>query len=85
MDKILSSNGWSEMGGGILQTLSKRLISNYFPIMLEIGAIMKDPNPFIFENIWLKATIFKEIVHVWWNRIQEEGSNSFRIYTKFNC
>ncbi|RVW42532.1 hypothetical protein CK203_106639 [Vitis vinifera] len=40
------------------------------------------PTPFRFENMWLKAEGFKELVRSWWQGIDVRGSASYKLATK---
>lgn len=52
------------MGSGIIQSILERPTSEHFLIMLESGKTRRGPMPFRFENMWLKATAFKEMMQV---------------------
>ncbi|RVW31709.1 hypothetical protein CK203_095303 [Vitis vinifera] len=46
------------------------------------GGIRRGPTPFRFENMWLKAEGFKELVRSWWQGIDVRGSASYKLATK---
>ena len=37
------------------------------------GTFLRGPIPFRFENMWLKAEGFKELVNSWWHRLSFSG------------
>lgn len=40
---------------------------------------MWGPIPFRFENTWLKAVGFKEIINVWWPDLHIQGSTGYKL------
>ncbi|RVW82268.1 LINE-1 reverse transcriptase-like [Vitis vinifera] len=50
--------------------------------MLAGGGIRQGPTPFRFENMWLKAEGFIELVRSWWQGIDVRGSASYKLATK---
>lgn len=42
-----------------------------------MGLVSRSKQPFQFENIWLKANRFEEIICTWWDSYQVVGSPSF--------
>ena len=43
-----------------------RLCSNHFPILLDCDGMIRGKRPFKFENMWLKADGFVDMVRAWW-------------------
>ena len=37
---------------------------------------MRGPMPLCFENMWLKAKGFKNLIDVWWKSFEVRGTNS---------
>ncbi|RVW77375.1 LINE-1 retrotransposable element ORF2 protein [Vitis vinifera] len=82
LDRFLVSLSWIDQFSGINQCRLPRSISDHFPIMLVGGGIRRGPTPFRFENMWLKAEGFKELVCSWWQGIDVRGSASYKLATK---
>ena len=77
LDRFLISYDWDLSFGGIAQSLLPRPISNHLPVLLERGGEWKGgPMPFRFENMWLKADGFKDLVTEWWQskKVSRVGS-----------
>ncbi|RVW47199.1 hypothetical protein CK203_070143 [Vitis vinifera] len=68
--RFLVSPSWIDQFSGINQCRLPRPVSDHFPIMLVGGGIRRGPTPFRFENMWLKAEGFKELVRSWWQGIE---------------
>jgi hypothetical protein len=50
--------------------LQRRLpcpLSDHFPILLDCGGLTRGSGSFKFENRWLKAKGFVELVKLWWD------------------
>ena len=43
---------------------------------------MRGPIPFLFENMWLKAEGFKDLVKTWWWGFSFNGSSSYNLVKK---
>ncbi|RVX18324.1 hypothetical protein CK203_006587 [Vitis vinifera] len=82
LDRFLVSPSWIDQFSGINQCRLPRPVSDHFPIMLVGGGIRRGPTPFRFENMWLKAEGFKELVRSWWQGIDVRGSASYKLATK---
>ncbi|XP_034674249.1 uncharacterized protein LOC117905435 [Vitis riparia] len=82
LDRFLVSPCWLDQFSGINQWRLPRPVSDHFPIMLVGGGIRRGPTPFRFENMWLKAEGFKELVRSWWQGIDVRGSASYKLATK---
>ncbi|WKA11259.1 hypothetical protein VitviT2T_028778 [Vitis vinifera] len=82
LDRFLVSPSWRDQFSGINQCRLPRPVSDHFPIMLVGGGIRRGPTPFRFENMWLKAEGFKELVRNWWQGIDVRGSASYKLATK---
>ena len=82
LDRFLVSPSWIDQFNGINQCRLARPVSDHFPIMLAGGGIRRGPTSFRFENMWLKAEGFKELVRSWWQGIDVRGSASYKLATK---
>ncbi|RVX19807.1 hypothetical protein CK203_004986 [Vitis vinifera] len=70
---------WS---GGRNNQAQPRPTSDHFPIVLMGGGIRRGPSPFRFENMWLKADGFSDLLRGWWQEIEVRGRASVRLATK---
>ena len=85
IDRFLFTADWSE---GFVNISLKRLVrldSDHFPIMLECGSIQRRKRPFRFENMWLKADCFADLVRSWWESYSVAGTPSFVFATKLKA
>ncbi|RVX16492.1 hypothetical protein CK203_006036 [Vitis vinifera] len=71
LDRFLATPSWLDQYSRVLQRRLSRPTSDHFPILLEGGGIRRGPSPFKFENMWLKAEGFKELIEGWWQGIVE--------------
>ena len=49
------------------------------------GDIKSSPNPFRFENMWLKAEGFKELLKSWWQSLSFCGTHSYILVAKLKA
>ena len=68
IERVLVSHDWEDHYPDVTQRVLLRPISDYFPILVEVGGILREKSPFRFENMWLKSEGFKDWVHSWWNQ-----------------
>ncbi|RVW41517.1 Transposon TX1 uncharacterized 149 kDa protein [Vitis vinifera] len=68
---------WS---GGLNNQTRARL--DRFLAPLVGGGVRRGPSPFKFENMWLKAEGFQELIKGWWQGIEVSGRPSYRLATK---
>ncbi|RVW36396.1 putative ribonuclease H protein [Vitis vinifera] len=73
---------WIDQYSRAIQRRLPRPISDHFPILLEGGGLRRGPYPFKFENMWLKAEGFKELIEGWWQGIVVRGRPSYRLAAK---
>ncbi|RVW52584.1 Protein MICRORCHIDIA 7 [Vitis vinifera] len=52
------------------------------PDSVRGGRVRRGPSPFKFENMWLKAEGFQELIKGWWQGIEVSGRPSYRLATK---
>ncbi|RVW23310.1 putative ribonuclease H protein [Vitis vinifera] len=52
------------------------------PYCADGGRIRRGPSPFRFENMWLKADGFSDLLRGWWQEIEVRGRASVRLATK---
>ena len=62
IDRFLVSGDWESYFSRITQITLPRPVSDHFPILLDGGGIRSGPSPFRFENMWLKAEGFKDLL-----------------------
>ncbi|RVW74273.1 Transposon TX1 uncharacterized 149 kDa protein [Vitis vinifera] len=82
LDRFLVSPNWIDQYSRATQRRLPRPISDHFPILLEGGGLRRGPYPFKFENMWLKAEGFKELIEGWWQGIVVRGRPSYRLAAK---
>jgi hypothetical protein len=85
IDRFLYSNDWEDRFPTVVQRRIPRLLSDHFPIMLESSQFHRGNRPFRFENMWLKAEGFGELVQGWWDSYQIEGTPSFILAKKLKA
>jgi hypothetical protein len=59
--------------------------SDHFPVLLDCGNIQRRSRPFRFENMWLKAEGFAELVKDWWESYSVDGTPSFVFAAKLKA
>ena len=85
IDRVLVSHDWEDHYPNVTQRVLLRPISDYFPILVEVGGILREKIPFRFENMWLKSEGFKDRVHSWWIRYSFLGTPSFVLAKKLKA
>ena len=77
IDKFLVSGDWESYFSRVTQSTLLRQVLDHFPILLDGGGIRSGPSPFRFENMWMKAEGFKDLLKGWWQGLSLKGSASF--------
>ena len=86
LDRFLVSEDWDCLFGGTRQSILPRPTFDHFPILLEGGRVMpKRPSPFRFENMWIKEEGFKDLIKVWWQRLEFRGTSSYVLTEKMKA
>ena len=69
-----------------MQSMMPRPTPDHFSVLLEGGGLTESgPLPFRFENMWLKANGFKNLINEWWQRIEVRGSGSYVLTEKLKA
>uniref|UniRef100_A0A2N9EHP5 Reverse transcriptase domain-containing protein n=1 Tax=Fagus sylvatica TaxID=28930 RepID=A0A2N9EHP5_FAGSY len=85
LDRFLFSADWNESTTNISQKRMVRLNSDHFPVLLDCGSIQRRRRPFRFENMWLKAEGFADLVRGWWESYSFSGTPSFEFASKLKA
>ena len=86
LDRFVVTENWDHHFGGVVQCVLPRPISDHSLILLEgEGTFARGPIPFHFENMWLKAEGFEELVNSWWQRLSFSGSSSYILIEKIKA
>ena len=76
------TQNWLDHFNEVVQSRLPRLTSDHFPILLMGGGLRRGPSPFRFENMWLKADGFTDLLRGWWEGVEVRGRASVRLATK---
>ena len=82
---FLYSGDWEDWYPTVVQKRPPKLLSDHFPILLESGKFLRGKRPFRFENMWLQAEGFGEMVRGWWESYQVDGTPSFILAKKLKA
>ena len=76
------TQSWLDHFNEVMQCRLPRPTSYHFPIVLMGGGLRRDPSPFRFENMWLKADGFTDLLRGWWQGVEVRGRASVRLAIK---
>ena len=62
LDRFLVSLDWTDHLGNMTQRKLPKPTSDHAPIPLEYGGARRGPTLFRFENMWLKADGFQDLL-----------------------
>jgi hypothetical protein len=85
LDRFLFTAGWNEGFVNIFQKRLVRISSDHFLVLLDCSNIQRRSRPFRFENMWLKAEGFTELVKEWWESYSMDGTPSFVLAAKLKA
>ena len=85
IDQFLVSPKLEARYPGLWQKRLSRLCSDQFPIILELRDVSRGKRPFKFENMWLKAEGFVDLVKQWWDSYVFQGTPSFVLACKLKA
>ena len=77
LDRFLVSFDWEDFYLDVCQKLMPRPLSNHYPILLEVGSMLRGKIPFRFENMWLKTEGIVDRVQCWWSSYSFSSSPNF--------
>jgi len=66
------------------QVTLPKITSDHFPIFLRVGEVSRGRHPFKFENMWLEADGFDDLVKSIWDELNVIGPSSFILAKKLN-
>ena len=85
-DRFLISDEWENYFDTVNHKILPKPLSDDFSILLiGDGSIVRGPLPFLFENMWLKAEGFKNLIDVWWKGIEVRGANNYVVAEKLKA
>ena len=85
IDKFLVSNNWEDHYPDVTQKLLPQPLSNHYPILLEVGSMVRGKIPFRFENMWLKEEGFVDRIQSWWSNYSFSDSPSYVLARKLKA
>uniref|UniRef100_A0A2N9J5V1 Reverse transcriptase domain-containing protein n=1 Tax=Fagus sylvatica TaxID=28930 RepID=A0A2N9J5V1_FAGSY len=85
IDRFLISADWEDRYPDTSQKILPRPLSDHYPILLEVGSMLRDKIPFRFENMWLKTEGFVERIQHWWSSYSFIGPPSLVLACKLKA
>ena len=85
LDRFLVSADWESQFSNVFQRTLPRPVSDHCPVLLDSDGLKSGPSPFCFENMWLKAVGFKDLLRGWWQSLHFSGSFSFVLASKLKA
>lgn len=84
---LISPLTWEMHFLDVCQKRQPRICSNHFPILLDCdcGGIQWEWRYFKFENMWLKANGFVELIRQWWRSYQLQDTPNFILTDKLKA
>jgi len=73
---------WEEQFPDSLQSRLPRPLSYHFPVKLESAKLEKGKVPFKFENMWLRAERFSDLIKKWWEEEEVHGFANYEVARK---
>ena len=84
-DRFLISTDWEDRYLDVLQKLLPCLLSDHFPLLLDVGSLARGKASFHFENMWLKNEGFVDHIEAWWSNYSFCGPPSLVLTRKLRA
>ena len=86
LDRYLVSEEWDNYFRGVSQSILPKPASDHSPILLDgVAGLIRGPMPFRFENMWLKAKGFHNLMADWWANLEFRGAKSYVMMEKMKA
>ena len=86
LDRFLIYDDWENYFESVDQRIMPKPLLDYFPILLIAGdSLVRRPMPFRFENMWLKAGDFSNLVDGLWKSFEVRRTSSFMVAEKLKA
>lgn len=77
LHRVLLNDKWAEMDTSFTVTHLMRDPSDHSPLLLSCPQYAKGPSRFVFQNMWLDDTSFRDLVKKFWESDQTKHANAF--------